>query len=263
VNAQTFRSRYGPTALVLGASEGLGAEFGRQLAGRGLDLVLVARREGPLQEHAGRLRSRYGVRVTAATFDLASADVMERIERATGNAEIGFVVYNAAASLIGPFLEQPVEAKRALIDVNCRAPLEVVDHFAREMAVRGRGGIVLMSSLAASQGSPRVATYAATKAFDLVLAEGLWQELGKQGVDIIACRAGATRTPGFEASGPRGGPAPMQPRQVVAETLRALGHQPSIVPGRGNRLATFAMGRLLTRRGAVRLMGTVAERMYR
>jgi short-subunit dehydrogenase len=225
--------------------------------------VLVARRAGPLEEHAERLRSRYGVAVTADAFDLGSADVMARIERATGDAEIGLVVYNAAASLIGPFLEQPVEAKRALVEVNCRAPLEVVDHFAREMAGRARGGIVLMSSLAASQGSPLVATYAATKAFELVLAEGLWHELRKRGVDVIACRAGATRTPGFEASRPRGGPAPMQPRRVVAETLRALGRQPSIVPGRGNRLATFAMGRLLTRRGAVRLMGAVSERMYR
>ena len=119
-----------------------------------------------------------------------------------------------------------------------------------------------MSSLAGFQGSPWVATYAASKAFGTVLAEGLWDELREHGVDVLACCAGATRTPNYEQSRPRGGPKPMPPGDVVSEALGALGRRPHRVAGRVNRIASFAMGRLLPRRVAVRLMGAAARRMY-
>jgi short-subunit dehydrogenase len=123
---------------------------------------------------------------------------------------------------------------------------------------------VLMSSLAGTQGSPLVATYAASKAFNLVLAEGLWDELGARGVDVLACRAGATRTPNFAASQPRTGAAPvMDVAPVVRETLAALGRAPSLVPGWANRAAAFVMGRLLPRRTAIRIMGNATRKMYR
>ena len=132
------------------------------------------------------------------------------------------------------------------------------------MVARGRGGIVIMASLAAAQGSPLVATYAASKAFDLVLAEGLWDELGRHGVDVVACRAGATRTPGFESAKPKRVAAPlMDARPVAVEALAALGKGPSMVPGALNRVAAFFMQRVMPRRAAVATMGKATRDMYR
>jgi len=120
----------------------------------------------------------------------------------------------------------------------------------------------LMTSLAGSIGTPLVATYAATKAFNLVLAEGLWDELGRSGVDVLACRAGATRTPGYEASRPSVERRLMEPEPVVEEALRALGRAPSRVPGLANRAIAILLERLLPRRLALRTMSRATRAMY-
>ncbi len=259
-----FRARYGPWALVAGASEGLGAEFARQLAARGLNLVLVARRAELLAQLAATLEAEARVEVVTAALDLGAPDLQERLATVVRGREIGLCVYNAAFSLIGPFLEQDLASKLRVIDVNCRGPLVLAHELGGLMAARGRGGIVLMSSLAGTQGSPHVATYAASKAFNLVLGESLWDELGARGVDVLTCRAGATRTPNFVASRPRTGAAPvMDPAPVVVQALAALGRAPSMVPGWTNRFAAFFMGRLLPRRTAIRIMGRATRQMYR
>jgi hypothetical protein len=263
IDHATFRARYGPWAVVAGASEGLGAEFARQLAARGLDLVLLARRGEVLATLAAELRASARVEVLAASLDLGAPDLGERLAAIIAGREVGLAVYNAAASHIGPFLDHELAAALRIVDVNCRGPLVLAHQLGAAMASRGRGGLILMSSLAATQGSPLVATYAATKAFNLVLAEGLWYELGERGVDVVACRAGATRTPGFLASRPRTGAAPvMDAAPVVTAALAALGRAPSMVPGWANRAAAFLMGRLLPRRTAIRIMGNATRRMY-
>lgn len=258
----SFRSRYGPWALVAGASVGLGAEFAEQLAARGMNLVLLARRAEVLNPLADRLRSSFGVEVNAVAVDLAAGDLLTKVREAVGDREIGLLVYNAALSRIGPFLDQPLEDNLRMLDVNCRGPLILSHELGRGMAARGRGGIILMSSLAGSQGVPLIATYAATKAWNLVLAEGLWDELSARGIDVLASRAGATRTPAFEASAPAKGAPMMEPGPVVAETLAALGRAPSVVPGAWNRVAALLFGHVLPRRTAVHLMGRMTRRMY-
>jgi len=260
-----FAERYGPWALVAGASDGLGAAFGRALAGRGLDVVLVARRAGRLEDLAREIRAAHGVEVRTVVLDLARPDLVPALDRATADLEVGLVVYNAGLSVIGPFLDQPVESHLETLRVNCRGPLALAHHFGRSMARRGRGGIVLMSSLAGLQGSALLASYSASKAFDLVLGESLWEELGGQGVDVLACCAGATRTPNYIASRPRRGrvDAPeMEPGQVVGEALSALGSRGSLVAGTTNRLLDLLMHRLLPRSLAVRIMGSSMRRMY-
>jgi short-subunit dehydrogenase len=130
------------------------------------------------------------------------------------------------------------------------------------MAARGRGGLLLMTSLAASQGNPLLASYAASKGVDLVLAEGLWAELRGRGVDVLACRAGATRTPGYAASRPRRSVPLMEADDVARRALAALGRRPSTVTGALNRVAAFAFARLLPRRASIQIMGRATRRLY-
>lgn len=258
-----FKARYGPWALVAGASAGIGAEFAVQLGKKGLNLVLVARRAGVLAELAADIRAASGVEVRTASIDLASPTLLDEVREATRDLAIGLLVYNAALSLIGPFFEQSLQDKLRVLDVNCRGPLILADELGRAMAARGRGGILLMSSLAGAHGTPLVSTYAATKAFNLVLAEGLWDELRGAGIDVLACRAGATRTPAYEASKPAKETAPvMESGPVVAEALAALGGGPSMVPGAMNKVAAFFLGRFLPRRTAVTVMGNATRKMY-
>lgn len=256
-----LRERYGSWALVAGASAGLGAEFARQLAAKKLNLVLIARRADALSSLADELRAG-GVETRTVAADLGAPDLLARLDEATRELEIGLVVYNAAHSRVGPFLDQPLDEQLRTIDVNCRAPLTLAHHFGRKMRERGRGGIVLMTSLVALQGSPMVAAYAASKAFDLVLAESLWDELRGNGVDVLACRAGATRTPAFEASKPVGSTPMMEPAPVVRQALAALGRGPSMVPGGFNRVAAFFLGRVMPRAAAIRTLGRATRKLY-
>jgi len=197
-----FAHRYGPAALVAGASLGIGAAFARELAGAGLHLVLVSRRALPVEELAEELRAAHGVDVRTLACDLGDEAAVEAIVGACRGLAIGLLVYNAADSSVGRFLDTPIEDHLRTVHVNARGPVLLAHAFGGPMAARGRGGIVLMSSLAAFHGTPLVASYAATKAFNLVLAEGLWSELGERGVDVLACCAGATLTPGYERSTP-------------------------------------------------------------
>lgn len=258
----SFAERYGGWAVVAGASTGLGAAFARELAARGLSLLLLARRQEALATLAAELRAAHSVEVRVAALDLGAPDLLPRLRAAAAGLEVGLVVYNAAHSLIGPFLSQPLDDKLRIVDVNCRGPLIFADEFGRAMVARQRGGIVIMASMAAAQGTPLVATYAASKAFDLVLAEGLWDELSAHGVDVLACRAGATRTPNYEASRPNGKVPLMEPAAVARRALDSLGKRPSVVPGLLNRVGDLFMRRLLSRRAAIRFMGKTTRRLY-
>ena len=257
-----FRERYGPWALVAGASAGLGEAFSRQLAARGLNLLLLARRREPLERLESSLRAAHGVDVRVATVDLAQGDLPAVVEELASGLEVGLLVYNAAHSVIGPFVDRPLQEHLRVLEVNCRGPVVLSHLLGSAMARRGRGGIVLMTSLSGSQGNPWLATYAASKAFNLVLGEGLWAELGARGVDVVACRAGATRTAGFEASHPKRTVPLQEAEEVAVQALAALGHGPSVVTGGLNRLASFAFGRLFPRRVSIRIMERATRRLY-
>ncbi len=261
-----FRGRYGPWALVAGASEGIGAEFARGLARRGLDLVLLARRREPLEKIAQELRKSAGAQVRALALDLAAPDLLERLRPEIAGLEIGLLVYNAAYSVVGPFFERELALRLREIDVNCRGPLLLCHELGRAMVARRRGGIVIVSSLAGFFGSALVPSYAASKAFDTVLGESLWAELRPHGVDVLSFVAGATRTPSFEGSRPR--PAsnpfarPMEAGPVAEQALRELGRGPTRVAGARNRLAAFVTTRLFSRRRAVLTISRATREMY-
>lgn len=260
-----LRRRYGPWALVAGASEGIGEAWCRRLAERGLNLVLVARREGPLRATAADLEGRLGVKTLVLPLDLSARDLIDRIAAATAELDIGFVVYNAAHADVCEYTEQTLEGKLLTIDVNCRGVVLLTSHFADRLVARGRGAIVLMSSMSGWQGSAMMGTYAASKAFITVLGETLWSELRPRGVDVHVCVAGATLTPNFKAQTrveKQRMAFPMAPEAVVDAMLRRLGGGPTVITGRMNRLVHLLLGKLIPRTAAVRFFSRTMRDMY-
>jgi short-subunit dehydrogenase len=191
--------------------------------------------------------------VRTEVFDLARADLPAALAALTSELDIGLAVYNAAHAPIGELLSRPVDDLLRVIDVNIRGPLVFARTLAPKMAARGHGGIVLMSSLAGYQGAPRIATYAASKAFNIVLGEGLWSELKPHGIDVVVSTAGAIRTPGYAKAATKDAPGTLDADMVANLTLDALGHGPVVVPGAVNRLARFVLGRMLPRRAAINI----------
>lgn len=246
-----FVSTYGPWAVVAGASEGLGVAFADVLAGRGFNLLLLARRAALLREVAGAIRNRANVEVRAEACDMARGDLAQALGTLTADIEVGLGVYNAAFAPIGAFVERSADDLLRVVDVNVRGPLVFARTLAPQMAKRGRGGIVLMSSMAGNQGAPRIAAYAASKAFNTTLGEGLWHELRPHGVDVVTCCAGAIRTPGYAAAAGKDAPGTLDAAVVATQALDALGHGPVVVPGGVNRAARFVLSRLLPRRTAI------------
>jgi short-subunit dehydrogenase len=254
VRTTRFKETYGPYALVAGGSYGLGAAFAEAIAQRGVNVVLLARQEDRLKATAARLKETYGVEVIAIALDVAD---YESVTRRHGDLKvaIGLLVYDAAYAPIGRFEDVSEDQLIRATEVNVRAPLLLAKLLSASMIERGRGGIVLMSSLAGSQGSPNIAAYAATKSFNAILAEGLWKELKPRGVDVLACMAGAILTPGYQAAeSAKPAPGTLEAKHVAEQTLNALGKGPIIIPGAVNKVARFLLMRLLSRRAAIAIM---------
>jgi short-subunit dehydrogenase len=259
----TFRSRYGPCALIAGAAAGLGAAYARQIAAAGLDLILLDRDEAALKTTVAEIQASHRVRVEPLLADLASEDFVDRIRPSLAGREIGLLVCNAAIGTVAPFLDISSAQIDAMLDVNCRAPLLLVQGLAPAMVERGRGGIILMSSMSGDFGSSQLAVYAGTKAFTLVVGDALWAELGPRGIDVLVVRPGSTRTPGWLSTQRDGEEMPaMQPDEVVREALEALGREPNIIPGEMNRQAA-AMLAGMPRRQVIEMMSGITARLLR
>jgi len=228
----TDLDKYGPWAVIAGGSEGVGAEFARQLAQDGFGLVLIARKPGPLEQTAQTCRE-FGVPVRTLSVDLLEPDAVQRITDVTRDIEVGLFIYNAGASTCNaPFLDAPVEEFQKVVDLNVTRMLPLVQHYARPMAERGRGGILLVGSLAGYMGSWGHGTYGGAKAFSRVFAEGLWLELRDRGVDVLELVLGVTRTPAMERAGLNfdvPGLKVGDPAEVAAEGLAHLADGPVYV----------------------------------
>jgi short-subunit dehydrogenase len=257
--AADFTDRYGRWGIVAGASEGLGAAFARALARRGMNVVLLARRADVLEALAEELRDGHGIEVRTSAVDLADPELATIVQRTTGTLDVGVAIYNAAYAPVGDFVERSAEELTRVVDVNVRGPVLFARMFAPPMVVRRRGALVLVSSLAGFQGTPRLATYAASKAFGIVLAEGLWGELRRHGVDVIATVAGAVRTPGYVRASGRDAPGTVDAETFAEATIASLDRGPRIVVGWINALAGWIVGRLLPRRIAIAIMGKTTK----
>lgn len=224
-----FAQRYGPRALILGGSEGIGLAFAHQLAAAGMDLTLAARSPGPLDEAAHAIASAHNVDVDTVSIDLAADDATVRAAQIVTAREFGLVVYNAGATHgVGLFLDRPLAGALDLVRLNCTTPIAVAHPALTAMRARRRGGLILVSSMSGLVGSGYVATYAAAKSFEIVLAEGLHWELAREGVDVMCAVATLTDTPAMRRSGMVAvdGLVPMAAEDFARGALLALGGRP-------------------------------------
>ena len=254
MKTKLFKEKYGPYVLIAGGSDGLGFAFAEAIAQRGLNLVLIARREDRLKAAAARLKETYKIDVISLAADMADYENVKKLI-STLKVSIGLLIYNAAFAPIGLFENTSEDHLALAAAVNVAAPLLLTKLVSASMIQRKRGGIVLMSSLAGAQGSPNIAAYAATKSFNAILAEGLWKELARHGIDVLACCAGAILTPGYEkAEKTKKAPGTLKARKVAEQTLNALGRGPIIIPGVINKIGRFILTRVLSRKAAIHTM---------
>jgi len=259
-----FADRYGPWVVVAGASEGVGSAFAEEVARRGCNVVLLARRQGVLEQVADALHSASGVEARAVAVDLAEPDAANAVIDATADLAVGLLLYNAGAdSEYRPFLSSPVQTALGMLHRNCVVPTELCHHYAAPMVERGHGGIILVSSGAAFAGAPNMAAYGASKAFDMVFAEALWTELHEHGVDVLSLVLGETDTPALRRlraqrgqvdalDAPLPGATPVD--EVVADAIEQLPHGPSWMVGEQLRAGATALTGGMTRNELVAIM---------
>jgi short-subunit dehydrogenase len=260
--------KYGSWALVAGAAEGLGEAYARALAKRGFGVILVDRQRELLEKLAGQLGEASGIPARKIHLDLASDESVGIMMEAIAETSCRLLIYNAAFSRVKRFLENNPAEMEQYVKVNMQTPLCLIHAFCQHHTGQPdqRKGIVLMSSIAGSWGTQLLGPYGATKAFNHLLAEALYHELKQEGFDVLACIAGATSTPGYLASNPRGGKtllAVLPPEPVVEECLDALGRRPFVVPGSRNKLNYFFLSRVLPRKASLRIMNRTVGRIYR
>lgn len=260
-----FVSKYGPWALVAGGALGLGEAWCNELAARGLNIISLDRQKEPLAKQAEQLEKDYGVEVLSIDCDLTDSDVLNKIKEQTAHLEVGMMVFSAAMETdpeivhSHPFHEGSLDFHANLIDINIKAVCGFTYHFGKLMKERQRGGIVLVSSGADGQGDPFVAHYGASKAYQTVLAEGLWFEMRPHNVDVIAAPLGLTRTTAldnFPDAKALGGGI-LEADVVVREIIENLGKEPQIIPGKKNRMGQFILRKLVGKKKAIEMMADI------
>ncbi len=258
-----LKEKYGPWAIVTGASAGLGDQFSRQLAAEGFNLVLVARRAERLEALATEIVDHHHVQVKVLSLDLCALGAVEALYEGTSGYDVGLFVDNAGFGYMGVMLDQDPERIGRMIHLNCTVTLMAALRFARRFKERGRGGIIVSASLAGFQATPYMTAYGATKGFDLLFAEGLAEELRGTGVDVLALCPGTTHTEFGQVAGSKGPPpeSGMKPGPVVTEALRALGHKNVVVTGWTNKVVGHWLGRLFPRSFVTRMSGKTIRRI--
>jgi uncharacterized protein len=263
--ARVDKGRFGPWAVVTGASSGLGRDFANQLAANGINLVLIARRAGVLRALGEDLRARHRVEFRAVGLDLGERGFLDQVAEATKGLDVGRVVSNAGASQPREFLANDLDALHGRLHLNTQAHLDLAHHFGHRLAARGRGGIVLVSAAGSRHGVPNMASDAAAKAYVLVLGKGLHAEFARRGVTVSVLLPGATDTPALDELGFDRGSMPMKPTpsaQVVTEGLTALGaNRATHIAGWVNRVMDAVVPGGVTAKVMGRMMGQAAERL--
>jgi uncharacterized protein len=252
------KDRFGPWAVVTGASSGIGRAIAAQVAASGINVVLVARRQALLEEVGRQASDRFGVQHRVVAADLSVDGFIDQLARATDDLDVGLVVSNAGTATPGEFRQLPRHDLAQLLRLNAFSHLEIAHHYSRRLAARGRGGILLCGAMGASHGIPYVANDSAAKAYVQTLGECLHVELAPLGVNVTVLIVGPTQTAIIDKFGltPDAMPMqPMSPEQCAAEGLAALQkNRATHLAGRINRVMQALMPTSLSRRLMGRMM---------
>ncbi len=256
-----FVQQYGPWALVTGASDGIGRAMAHEAARRGLNVVLVARRQPELERLAAELAQANGVLTRVVSVDLGTAEGVSSVHQQTAGLDVGLVVCAAGFGTAGPFLANALETELNMLQVNCAALTATSWTLGQRLVARGRGGLVLLSSLVAFQGVARSAHYAATKAFVQTLAEGLQQEWASSGVQVLAVAPGPVGTGFAQRAGMVMGQTDT-PGVVARQSLDALPGGGTLRPGTLGKVLGYSLA-CAPRWARVRILGQVMRGMTR
>ncbi len=256
-----FLERYGPWAVVTGASSGIGREMAIELARQGFNLVVVARNSNQLESLARLLTEHFDVNVVVESADLGTQEGMQSVLKTSFVLDVGLFVASAGFGTSGRFVQADIDTEMNLLQVNCTAVLAMTHHFACRFAERGRGGVVLLGSIVGFQGSPNAANYAASKAYVQSLAEALHVELRAHGVDVITAAPGPTQSNFADRANMQMG-ATVKPDVVARRSLAALGGRMTTRPGWLSKLLGYSLS-TAPRALRVRIMGAIMKGMAR
>jgi len=247
-----LKDKYGPWAVLTGASSGIGRDFALQLAQAGLNVVLIARRKELLEQLSSDISRNYQVETRVIDTDLCNAGAFAKIDSMTEDLDIGLLISNAGAGFPGAFLKDTLQSRTSVVQLNVLATVQLTYLFGKKMMQRASGGILLVSSVGALLAGPWLANYTATKAFILSFGESLNIELENEGVDVTVLLPGATRTEMAAKEGADFSHVPgfmwSKSEDVARVGLAALGKKAVVIPSTVNKVSTFIMTRLLPRR---------------
>jgi short-subunit dehydrogenase len=253
------KKRFGPWALVTGASSGIGKEFAQQIAASGINIVLVARREDLLKEVGVEFSKGYGVEHRVVVLDVSQEDFIRQLASATDDLDIGLVVSNAGTGNPGEFLKLDRQLLEDTLRLNTMSHLDIAHYFGGKLAERRRGGLILVGAMGAENGIPCMANDGAAKAYVHSLGEALHYEFKPLGVYVTVLAAGFTNTAVLEKFGLDPKTMPMKPmsvEQCVSEGLSGLlKNRSRIVPGRMNRIMNALVPASLARKMLADLLG--------
>lgn len=259
-----FKEKYGPWAIITGASSGIGDACAKYISEQGLNVVLVARSEGKLIALKKEILANYKVNVEVIVADLTDPEGMENIKKRTQDLEIGLLVNNAGREDSDHFLKITANKHLETIDLNIKAPLLLTHHFGKKMTTRKRGGIINMSSIVAFQGVPFIANYAGTKAYNLVFSEGIAAEFAKYNIDVLAVTPGFTNTNLAGEYDFSGLPMkPLDPSYVAARAIKSLGRKRLTIPGAMNSFLYWSGKFLFSRKMNTASFGKVFSKVLR
>ncbi|MCO5231352.1 MAG: SDR family NAD(P)-dependent oxidoreductase [Chitinophagales bacterium] len=241
----SFKEKYGPWALITGASSGLGVEYALQIAEKGLNVVLVARRIQLLEQLAEKIKNQYQVEVRTIELDLASEGFYSVLEQQTADLDIGLVVNNAGINCEGDFYRGDLNRNIQMLRLNVEAPFIIAYNMVKKLLERGKGGLIFTASSSAFQATPYLSHYGATKSYILSLAESMNYEFSGRNIDVIALCPGMTESE--MTKGMKGSPIVMKAAPVVKLALDKIGKEAFVVPGLGNKIQVFMTQRILGR----------------
>ena len=256
-----LKSKYGDWAIVTGASSGIGLELATQLAQAGFNLIIVARNADRLNAMANQLTSTFNIDVNMVVADMSENEGVDKIIQASKGLNTGLLVVSAGYGTSGFFVDSSLHSEVNMLKVNCEALLSLTHYYSQQFARQKRGGIILMSSIVAFQGTPFAAHYAATKAYVQALAEALAVELKPLGVDVLAASPGPVES-GFSQRANMKMSMSLTPAQVGVPILKALGNKTTVFPGLLTKLLVYSL-MTVPRWGKIKIMEKVMGGMTR